>query len=318
MAMLCGCNRAPSIDKQSLDSKQLNKQSLNSGPLDPNSTQSNAETNPEKRPPTTGASDADLQRLDGQLRGLISEMTPAGELKAENLAKLVELVPELKSHGLFWKWVGAVPPSQLERFRESILASLRELTPLPGQGFGPKFRNAYRIAGYLCDSEVARIAFEQLPMASPYRFPKKVVLDGWEGGIPYDSEAHLHGDQGLLASTVTEFGDKSTLAAFRENLRQVPPETQRLMIWALGRSSELEDFDLLMSLRSKIVDPGASDTLVRALNRIPRSMERTATYPDTTSPERRPSDPAKMLQTAATCRQRLEELKLVIPLTMFD
>ena len=182
MAMLCGCNRAPSIDKQSLDSKQLNKQSLNSGPLDPNSTQSNAETNPEKRPPTTGASDADLQRLDVQLRGLISEMTPAGELKAENLAKLVELVPELKSHGLFWKWVGTIPVSQLDRFRESILSSLRELALPPGQSFGPEIRNAYYVAKRLKDAEVARIAFEQLPMASPYRFPKKVVLDGWEGG----------------------------------------------------------------------------------------------------------------------------------------
>lgn len=316
--MLCGCNRTPSVDKQSLDSKQLNKQSPNSAPLDPNSTRSNAETNPEKRPPTTGASDADLRRLENQLRGLISERTATGELKEENLAKLVALVPELKSRGLFWKWVGAVPPSQLDRFREAIVSSLRELTLFAGRSFGREIRNAYYVAGDLRDSEVARIAFEQLPMAPAYSFPLKTMPPGWPGGNPDDLEHLLHGDQGLLASTVTEFGDKSTLAAFRENLKQAPPERQRLMIWALGRSSELEDFDLLMSLRSKIVDPGAFDTLVRALNRIPQSMERTATYSDTTSPERRPSDPAKMLQTAAACRQRLAELKLVIPLTMFD
>ncbi len=73
-----------------------------------------------------------------------------------------------------------------------------------------------------------------------------------------------------------------------------------------------------MSLRPKITDPAMADTLVRALNRITGSMQSVAKYPEITSDARRPKDPEKLLQTAERCKERLEELKLVVKLSFYD
>lgn len=128
----------------------------------------------------------------------------------------------------------------------------------------------------------------------------------------------MHGAQGILASTIVKLGDEDTLGKFREQLKTIPAESQRVCIWALGRSPKLEDFELLISLREKITDPGSTDTLMRALNRIPQNMKNLADSPESFPAYRRPKDPKALLETAERCKTRLNDLKLVVPLTIYD
>lgn len=317
-AFLGGCERSLPPESRVRDGAPLQEHGSNSPTPTLVATQRNASACELQQQPNTTTASTNVKLMEKRLRELITVKTATGEWTEENLTEFLALVPQLQATGLFWDWVGVIRPSQLGRFREPILSSLRALTPTAGQPVDSGFRNAYRIAGYLRDSEVAQIALEQLPLVPPYHFPKTPPPKDWPGGTAEGLERLFHGDQGIVASAVVEYGDEQTLTGYREMLKAAPPDLQRLLIWGLGRSSELADFDLLMSLRAKVTDPAEADTLIRALNRIPVSMETVAKYPEVTSAERRPEDSKALLQTAAQCKARLAAQNLVVPLTLYD
>ena len=312
-----GCDR-PASDKESANHATVPPEHSIDRPL-PNVVLAKEDASaPSSAPPIASNNHIGKEQVEARARELIARDPATGELSKERIAALIELVPKLQAHAVFWKWVGVVPPSQLGLFRDAILSSLKALNPTRGQPVDSQFQNAYNTAKSLRDPEVANIALAQLPLVETYRFPETPPPNGWPEGTPENLKRLYHGDQGVLASIVVELSDRQTLSSYRDILKTADPLSQRTLIWALGRSPELEDFDLLMSLRAKVVDPGTRETLVRALNRIPRSMESAAKYPETVPTERRPRDVERLLQTASQCKARLVEHSLVVEPTMYD
>jgi len=256
---------------------------------------------------------AEAQALAVRLR-----MKQNASSSPDDIRALRELSPELHAHGTFWKWIGTLPPDERAPFRDYIVSYLKELKPAPGQPVDPQFRDAYRIAKELKDPEIARIALQHLPFVDTYHFPKTPPTGGWLDGSIEGIERLAHGNQGIVATTIVELGDRQTLIEYRKFLRKAPPESQRTLVWALGRSTDVEDFEFLMNMRPEMSDPGAKDTLLRALNRIPQSMEAAGKFPENAPLFRRSEDPAGLLKTAAACKARLEAEGLVVDLTLYD
>ena len=239
--------------------------------------------------------------------------TDTDEIKQRKIDKVITLLPQLKKAGLFWTKAGAIPASHQDLFRNEILTELRKLKPTPGTPLDPWFREAHLVANRLRESEVARIALEHLPLVPVYRFPAAPPREGW----PDDPERLAHGDQGIVAATVVDLGDSQTLAQFREMVRTAEPDAQRTLIWALGRSTALEDFEFLMGLRGTLAKQEAEDTLVRALNRIPQEMQSAGKNPESI-PGHRSKDTETLLKNAAACKARLEAAGLVVELSFYD
>ncbi|GAA5120439.1 hypothetical protein GCM10023212_14070 [Luteolibacter yonseiensis] len=276
-----------------------------------------------EKDPTPSQSSKDSQvtgtekdELSDELRRIFPPSQPGSELSPENLARLGELVPRLRAEKRFWDVIGAVSPGQLPHFRDAILADLRNLDYQNGSYVNPDLRNAYRVANWLRDKEVASTAFAQLEKEKPFIFPKESPLKDWP--TAEHAEYLLRGNQGILAAAVVGLGDEKTMEDYRRMLESASDDSQRVLIWALGGSHRLEDFDLLMRLREKIQSREVADTLIQSLNRIPESMERVARSPETTSPENRPSHPESLLAVAESCRKRLADLNLTLEPTFGD
>ena len=251
----------------------------------------------------------DIQLRD-ELRQIFTQ-TPVGKtLSLDNITRLMTLVPRLKSVGMFWDTIGAVPAEQLSHFRGIILTELKSLDYRNGSYVNPQFRTAYSVSYWLHDSAVATIALEQLQNQNAFVYPRESQVKGWP--TANDTEYLLRGNQGILATTVVEFGNKDTMQAYRKMLTSTSSDSQRVLIWALGRSARLEDFELLMSLREEVHSPEIIETLIRALNRIHRSMEIVARSPESTSIENRPEIPNELLEISESCRKRLSELGLTV------
>jgi hypothetical protein len=260
---------------------------------------------------------APIPEVELRARKLIVREPGTLEMSQANLDALVTLMPEIKALGRFWKWVAAVPPSQRIAFRNEILAELRALKPSPGPDVASVYRDAFTTAKGMRDPEVAQIALEQLPLVRVYRFPSEPPPEGWPIATPETIERLAHGDQGVLAEIVVEIGDQQALAKLREMVMTAGPETQRTLIWALGRSREIADFELLMALREKVAKTPAEYTLVRSLNRIPMMMEADVKNPET-FPEARVRDIEQLRKNAAECKARLMAMGLVVELSFYD
>jgi hypothetical protein len=255
-------------------------------------------------------------KLTNDLREIFSSR-PAGELLSQQqLDRLTELIPDLRASEKFWDAIGAVPLEQLPQFREEILGELKSLEFKDGSFMYSKLANAYLTSCRLRDSQVAVIAFDQLQRQKPFVYPPEYAINGWPAAS--DTEYLLKGNQGILAVTVVELGDSQTMEAYRKMLVSASSDSQRVLIWALGRSPRVEDFELLIRLREKIEAPEIADTLIRSLNRIPISMEIVAKSPVSTSVEHRPAKPEGLLQIADSCRNRLAEMSLAVELTLGD
>lgn len=261
-----------------------------------------------------GASDTKSVR-EGIVK-CVSDRNSDGLINEESYTKLKALVPQLPAGADYWNIVTAIPAAQRGPFRDSIREALRALTPLASQHDSAIFFNAHLVARELLDPEVAKIALAQLQLAEPYTFPE-MPLKGW----PNTPEYAMHifrGVQGLLCKTVVQSSDNETLSLYRKRLKSETPQLQRVMIWALGGSEKLEDFELLMTLRDKVPDDGTKDTLVRALNGIVASMQRSVDNPAGLPPERRPANPNEVLKATGECRARLERENLIVALGMND
>lgn len=321
--MVCitiSCHRSPQADGRAQDSL----------PSSPHTKQQGMKTAPDvlnralpskagQASENTAAND-DAILLKKRTEAIFIAKGAGGTFSEAAIMELRAMVPSLQSAGIFWDIMGGISDSQISRFKDSILPALRALEmPKSGNEVNREFAEAYSAASALNDPAVAGIALETLSKAPPYVFPNTAPPPPWsETNTPGSLERLMHGAQGILASTIVKLGDEDTLGKFREQLKTIPAESQRVCIWALGRSPKLEDFELLISLREKITDPGSTDTLMRALNRIPQNMKNLADSPESFPAYRRPKDPKALLETAERCKTRLNDLKLVVPLTIYD
>lgn len=248
---------------------------------------------------------------ESQVRDLLQKRTEDGFLTETAWKELQKIVPTVEDPKLFWRTLGAIPSPQIRPFREAILKHLQMLEPSHAVPLSSMLQEAYRTAGKLDDPEVARIAWKKFPLARPYQFPI-TTPEGWPSGLEFP-DRYFHGEQGLLASAVVQFGDAASLREYREKLVSAAADTQRTMIWALGRSTREEDFDYLMGLRAKIEDPKILDTLNRSLNRIPVSMGLRGGEAGITPAERE-----RLTLSASKCKERLIQEGLVLELSVYD
>jgi len=254
--------------------------------------------------------------LRAELNALVLTRTSSGLVTDDSLSKLIAQAPKMLELGVLIDVIAALPDEQLPAFKTHIIDSLKRLAPQRDQSLNPKYEDTLRLAQRLHSSDVAALVFEHLQLAPTYEFPAAPLPNGWGGDAV---GAHLtRGVQGLIASTVVESGDTRLMNSYRAELSTVSPKLQRVMIWAMGKSPDIADFELLWSMRSKINDPSVRDTLTRALNAIPVSMERVGRYPEGRQANRSEAARADLEQMATQCRQRLQQSNLVVALTMWD
>ncbi len=262
--------------------------------------------------------DIEKEELNIKLRDISGSAYKEGEFTEGGLEQLEALIPRLKSAGMLWYALRILMPHQIERFRDIILSSLHDLS-YDDSGFysNSGIQDAYLVAEKLEDPEVAKIALEQLALVKPYQYPKGILPTRSPNSL--EAGEHLfRGQQGILAANIVKWGDESTMNEFRKILSAAPPESQRVLIWAMGRSPRLEDFEFLIELRKRTNSPEILDTLVRAINRIPREMNALAKYPTSVSVRYRPKDPQMLLEISENCRNRLVEKNLTIELSIYD
>lgn len=160
----------------------------------PNSIRSVADARPlgnEQPAVATDSSTDETAEVEAEAPRHIDREPGTDELSRENIVALLTLVPKLQAHGLFWKWIGTIPRSQLRPFRDAIISSLKAMKPIAGDPADREFRDAYRVAKNLRDSEVARLALQQLPLAEPYRFPDAPPPKGWPEGTHENIDASI-------------------------------------------------------------------------------------------------------------------------------
>ena len=262
------------------------------------------------------AHNSESGKLTDELRQIFSASPAGSKLSEENLSQLSALVPHLIASGRFWDVIGAVPPVQLSHFRDVILSQLENLQYKNGSYVNPQFRNAYRVAHWLGDPEVATIAFKQLLKEKPFVYPRESPVNGWP--TAEHTDYLVRGNQGVLATAVVEFGDEKTMQEYRKMLTAVSNDSMRVLIWALGRSTRLEDFELLIRLQEGTQSPEIADTIKRALNRIPMYMENSAKSPESALAGHRPAQSERLLQIAESCRKRLSDMNLAIETSFED
>lgn len=262
--------------------------------------------------------DTEKRELTKKLREISASAYKEGEFTEQGLERIEALIPRLKAAGMLWSELGVVMPHQIGRFRDVILSSLHHLSYDDGSFYlNSDIKDAYSVAEKLEDPEVAKIALEQLALVKPYQYPKAILPTRSPNSL--EAGEHLfRGHQGILAANVVKWGDEATINEFRKILCAASPDSQRVLIWAMGRSPRLEDFEFLIELRKKTDSPEILDTLVRALNRIPREMDTLARYPTSISLKYRPKDPQMLLEVSEACRKRLAEKNLTIELSIYD
>ena len=126
--IVCGCDHPASGKKSAADPIPPPEHSIDHSTQNTVRTEADATTTIGAQP-LPNKSDLAKEQIEARARELIARQPTAGELSKESVAALVELVPKLRAQGVLWKWIGAVPPSQLVAFREAIMSSLKALTP---------------------------------------------------------------------------------------------------------------------------------------------------------------------------------------------
>jgi hypothetical protein len=243
--------------------------------------------------------------------------TSSGHITHEALTKLKSMAPNLLEADLLIDVLNAVPLNQLPPFTDSVFESVRKLAPKVGQVFNPKYEAAIRLAERLDPKVLAPIVFEHLAIAPPYEFPTFELPGGWG-----DASLAVHafkGTQGMIATIVVQYGEDALIERYRNQLKTAPPQLQRVMVWALSRSPDLQDFELLWKTHSQTNNPALADTAKRAMNFIPKRMESLANDdPDLREFSRRGMASNELKSKAKALRERLQAANLVVQLTVWD
>lgn len=276
----------------------------------------NHSSKPVAQQPKNGITASMLQNIRAEADALILSRTSSGQLSNEALTKLESIAPRLLEADVLVDVLSAVPLEQLPQFTDLVFEVVRKLGPKAGQAFNPKYEDAIRLAERLDPKKLAPLVFEHLAVAPPYEFPTSELPGGWG-----DGSLGVHawkGTQGLIAATIVRYGDSELMERYRNQLNAASPELQRVMVWALSRSPDTQDFELLWKLHSQTNNPALSDTAKRAMNVIPRTMEALANGADTKETNRSGMSPDELKSKAKALRERLQVAKLSTLLTVWD
>lgn len=303
-----GCDRSP------------HRKPMSEPPASPPSHTSETRTDPkvaessDSHISTTGVASqqtAPSRTIQERYASLATRQTDNGLIEENALQELVKMLPALLESGYFNDMLRLVPVSQRAPFRGATLAYLKNLTPAADGPLAEHYREVLHTASWNQDPEIARFLLDRLDQVSAYAIPPK-PKDFDERKVDRETSDYVErGTQGRMARTIVELGDEATLARYREKLLAAPPNARRAMIYALGESHDLVDFNLLTALLPKEANAEIHDELVEALNAISISMWRVSRYPQSVPDDRRPKDPEKLRQTAQQCRDRLQAMGLV-------
>jgi hypothetical protein len=254
--------------------------------------------------------------LLAEAKGLTLKRDASGLITDEALSKLETIAPKLAQEGVLTDAIAAVPLEQLPRFKNLVFESLKMLAPQSGKAFNPKYDKAIRLGEDLDPKKLAPLVFEHLAIAPPYEFPTFELPGGW--GDASLAQHAFKGTQGVIATTVVRYGDEALMARYRDQLRTASPQLQRVMAWALSRSSDAQDFEILWKLHSQTNDPAMADTAKRAMNAMARSMEALANDTAAKQTNRSSLSPDELKASANTIRERLKGANLSVQLTVWD
>lgn len=256
------------------------------------------------------------QSIRAEADSLILSGASSGQLSNEALTKLESMAPRLLEADLLIDVLAAVPLEQMSPFTDLVFEAVKKLAPKAGQIFNPKYEDAIRLAERLDPRKLASLVFDHLVVAPPYEFPAFELPGGWG-----DATLGVHawkGTQGFIATTIVQYGDDALMARYRHQLQTATPQLQRVMAWALSRSPDPQDFELLWKLHSTTRDPSLADIVKRAMNVVPRSLEALANDSDAKQINRSGMSPDELKSKAKALRERLQVAKLSTPLTVWD
>ncbi len=257
-----------------------------------------------------------VAEVRAQANALILSKSASGQITDDALTKIELMVPKLFEQNLLLEVLRAVPLEQMPRFTNLVFDSVRQFAPKAGQTYDPKYEDAVRLAERLEAKRLAPLVFDHLALAPPYEFPTFELPGGWG-----DATLGVHlwkGTQGLIAAIVVRYGDHALMSRYRSQLNVATPKLKRVMVWALSRSLDMQDFETLWQIRAQASDPVLADIAKRALNCMPRTMEVFADGNDNERTNRDQLSPSQLKQNADSCRARLRSANLSVRLTIWD
>lgn len=275
-----------------------------------------ASSKPVAQQPKHGITAPTPQNLRTEADALILSRTISGQLSTEALAKLQSMAPRLLEADMLIEVLAAVPLEQLPWFTDLVFESVGELGPKPGQAFNPKYEGAILLAERLDPRRLAPLVFDHLTAVPPYEFPTFQLPGGW--GDAALAQHASKGTQGVIAEIIVRYGDSELMARYRNQMKAASPQLQRVMAWALSRSLDPEDFELLWQLHSQAKDPAFADTVKRAMNVVPRTLRVAASGSDDHVVNRTGLSVDEMRSKAKSLQERLEGAMLSTPLTIWD
>jgi len=177
-----------------------------------------------------------------------------------------------------------------------------------------EYHTAVRLIADLRVEEQAANLIEDLTKVPPYHFPE-------DDPNPWDSKNAIHGYKGLqgeIARAVVLIDTPVARDLFRKKLELTSGELRHVLIWSLGQSTNVIDFDYLMEIGARAPTTDEKEWITRSLNRIPLALEQEANRMVILG--RDPADPAiqKMQTLSKELRERLKNQGLDKTLSVWD
>lgn len=254
--------------------------------------------------------------IRGETDALISSRIASSQESTEALAKLRSMAPRILEEDVLIYFLEGVPVEELPRFTNLVFEAVKMLAPRIGQSFDSKYESAIRLAERVDPRKLAPLVYEHLDAVPPYDFPTFELPGGW--GDASLAQHACKGTQGVIATIVVQYGDSELMDRYRNQMKTASPQLQRVMAWALSRSLDPEDFELLWQLHARASDPAFADTVKRALSVVPRTLRSAANGNEVHFVNRTGMSVDEMRSRAESLRERLEGAMLSTPLTIWD
>lgn len=244
---------------------------------------------------------------------LTRRKTSAGLMTNESLMKFESLAPRLVETKEIAEVLWLVPEEQRRLFADLLFETIRKLAPKAGSPFDPRYEKAIDVGENIDPKRLAPLVFEHLAFAPPYEYPDFELPGGW--GDATLAHHYLRGLQGRMAVIIVRHGDSELMESYRNQLNSVSPQLQRVMVWALSRSRDPQNFEVLWKFHSQARPPALADTAKRAMNVIVQSLERST---DMKATNRSGMSSDELKSKAKALRERLQDAKLITEVTIRD
>lgn len=214
--------------------------------------------------PTSG--DASQTDVDSGIWLLANDIVAGGESADDAIRRFRALAPSLAHSNKLAASLYKIPEKERAKLLDLIVPVYED------KSHRGDFDNEYLTAVFLLRGSTLQpdtmALLEDIKRVPPYVFPD-------EDPSPWDSANAVHlykGFPGQIALSIISLKTPEAKQQYSAALEGAKGDLRRTMIWALGHSTQIENFDYLMSLYEK--SQGEERLwLAKSLNRIPFSIE---------------------------------------------